>query len=128
MLELDVVTNECLVRINIDSSSSSHEGWRISMYPYLLDTSELPSEIETYKKIKVAYFTNNSFDKDSLSYIVVLSEKNGFYQKKTITGLLSNYPEWVVLRKKGKKRYSIIKDQWYVPLSDIIETLDDSAR
>lgn len=124
MKELNLLNDQILVKVSVDSSSQSYQGYRITTFPYLLEKNELPNKIYIYKGAKIALFTEGLMNQNEITQMTASLKQKGFYQRESAIGLMSNYPEWVVLQKNHQETYSIVKDQWYKPLSEIIESLD----
>lgn len=108
-----------LLHINKDSTIDDNlEVYRINMWPNLLDSSRVPNKIFIYKGIKVAFFTKSVEDRRLRHKIKTELKEKGFYGEDK-ANILSNYPEWVII-KKGMKQL-IVKDMWYSPLDSIIK-------
>ena len=109
---------EHIVRVNIDYSESNYDAYRISSASKLLYENEVPNSIDQKKGIKIAYFTEKISDINERNKQKQLLEEQEFYDKSNLT-IDSNYPEWVILRKKDSKCYQIVHTH-YQPLKEII--------
>lgn len=118
-------SREFLLTVQIDSSHSDYFAHRIYMNPELMDkTDDIPNQIEVYRGVKIVYYTELMSSEKTSEQMKSRLEKGNFFRKDALLTILSNYPEWIVLQKKDQRDYLIVKDQWYAPLSEVVEKSD----
>ena len=112
-----------MVKIHIDSSYSKYDAYRISTSAQLLSKKELPNRIDTYKGMKIAYFTENILDEHSKEKQTLILKEKAFYYSEYVN-FLSNYPEWILMKKKSDKCFKLVKNANYRDLIEIIENVE----
>lgn len=123
--DLNFKNRDFLLKVEIDSSHSDYFAHRIYMTPELMDrTDDIPSRIDVYRGVKIVYHTEPMSSQKTAEQMLNRLEKGNFFRQDSLITMFSNYPEWIVLQKKDQSDYFIIKDQWYAPLSEVVEKLE----
>ena len=114
-----LTTRDFIVKIKIDSSNADFKGYRISTYPVLLDSTELPNKIDFYKGFKVAYFTKKLTDNEQIEKMKTTLRAKNYYDNYEFS-INSNYPEWVLMENNKNNCRFLMKNTYYQEIDTLI--------